>query len=108
VSEENVMKVIGMETIYIGTEHAGLTGCKVKILAVIRGGAEPVDDPAVDCDVIKDDDGLARAGGVTAADRVEVQPWIEAEQRWSWVTSDPRAADCKCFAHLQTTGRTRP
>ena len=98
------MKVIGKVTTYTGTEHPGMTGYRVKIIAVIKGGAEPVDDPAVDCDVIKDDDHLARVGGMTAADRVEVQPWLETEGRWSWVTSDPKAVDCECFAHLRGPG----
>ena len=42
-------------------------------------------------------------GGVTAHDRVEVQPWLEREQRWSFVTSDPRAIDLACFRHLLQT-----
>jgi len=37
---------------------------------------------------------------VTADDRIEVQPWLEREQRWSFVTSDPRAIDLACFRHL--------
>ena len=102
------MKVIGTETIYTGDEHPGMTGYRVRIIAVIKGGAEPVADPAVDCDMIKDDDHLERAGGVTAADRVEVQPWLNTEGRWSWVTSDPRAVDCGCFAHLRGPGTAAP
>jgi hypothetical protein len=38
---------------------------------------------------------------VTADDRIEVQPWLEAESRFSFVTSDPRAVDLECFAHLR-------
>jgi len=37
---------------------------------------------------------------VTADDRVEVQPWIEREERFSFVSSDPRAIDLDCFKHL--------
>jgi hypothetical protein len=40
---------------------------------------------------------------VTAYDRIEVQPWLEREQRWSCVTSDPRAIDLACFRHLSKT-----
>jgi len=38
---------------------------------------------------------------VTADDRVEVQPWLEAEGRFSFVASDPRAIDLACFASLK-------
>jgi hypothetical protein len=37
---------------------------------------------------------------VTADDRVEVQPWIEKEGRFSFASSDPRAIDVACFADL--------
>jgi hypothetical protein len=37
---------------------------------------------------------------VTADDRVEVQPWLAAEGRFSFVSSDPRAIDLACFASL--------
>jgi len=43
---------------------------------------------------------LARCGGITKYDRVEVQPWIEREGRYSFVTSDPLAVDLACFQHL--------
>ena len=43
---------------------------------------------------------LARASGVTADDRIEVQPWMEKEGRFSFVTSDPRAVDLACFRKL--------
>ena len=38
---------------------------------------------------------------VTADDRVEVQPWLAAEGRFSFVSSDPRAIDLACFASLK-------
>ncbi|MEZ4402848.1 MAG: hypothetical protein R3B06_22700 [Kofleriaceae bacterium] len=34
-------------------------------------------------------------------DRVEVQPWLAAEGRFSFVTSDPRAIDLACSASLK-------
>jgi len=43
---------------------------------------------------------LARAGGVTANDRVAVQPWMPGVGRFSHVTSDARAVDLACF-HVQ-------
>ena len=36
---------------------------------------------------------VIRCGGVTEHDRLEVQPWIEEEGRFSFVTSDARAVD---------------
>jgi hypothetical protein len=53
-----------------------------------------------DVSYLRDEDALARAGGVTADDRVEVQPWLADEERWSFVTSDPRAIDLACFRGL--------
>lgn len=52
---------------------------------------------------LRDEDDVVRSGGITADDRVEVQPWLEREQRWSFVTSDPRAIDLACFRHLAKT-----
>ena len=49
---------------------------------------------------ISDDDDLERAGGVTIFDRIEVQPWLEKEDRFSFVTSDPRAQDLACYEAL--------
>ena len=59
----------GMIARYTGTEHAFMTGRKVKVNEPILG-----------------DDG--RPTG-----RWDVAPWIEAEQRFSWVTSDARRED---------------
>jgi hypothetical protein len=50
---------------------------------------------------VRDEEDLERAGGVTADDRVEVQPWLAAEGRFSFVSSDPRAIDLACFASLK-------
>lgn len=66
---------------------------KVRIVAVMKGAATDGCNPDADGYHIDDNEALERAGGITDADRVEVQPWIEKEQRWSWVTSDPKAAD---------------
>ena len=50
-----------------------------------------------------DEEDIARRGGVTADDRVEVQPWIEKEGRFSFVTSDPKAVDLAAFKRLPKT-----
>ncbi len=90
-------------TTYDGDEHRYLRGHKVRIIAVLPRGAATDFNPDRDGAVLRDDDEVERVGGITADDRVEVQPWIEREQRWSFVTSDPRAIDLVCFSHLTKT-----
>ena len=123
-------KVIGTVTTYHGDEHPYLRGHKVRIVAVLKnalleessaldsssgvdehaeGGAVHAAKPDIDVDGpdydhISDDEDLARAGGVTRDDRIEVQPWIEREDRFSFVTSDPRAVDLGCFESLAGKG----
>lgn len=92
-------KLIGLETTYIGDEHPYLTGYKVKIIAVLPGGADPDIEPDR-VPVLTTDAEVAQVGGITARDRVEIQPWLEEEGRWSFVTSDPRVIHLECFAHL--------
>lgn len=89
-------KILGRTTTYHGTEHPYLRGLKVRIVAVMKRAAAPDQDDSY----LRDEDALARAGGVTADDRIEVQPWLANEQRWSFVTSDPRALDLGCFKKL--------
>jgi hypothetical protein len=81
---------IGRTTRYHGTEHSYLRGHRVRIVAVLKA----------DGAYLKDDLDIAAAGGVTAADRVEVQPWLPKEKRFSFVTSDPKAADLACFGRF--------
>jgi hypothetical protein len=74
----------------------------VRIVAVLKNAARPdinVDGP--NYAHIDDEDELKRAGGITADDRIEVAPWLEKENRWSFVTSDPRAVDLAAFRHLR-------
>ena len=85
------MKTLGTTTTYVGSEHSYLRDHRVRIVAVLKA----------DGSFIRDEQELAHAGGVTAGDRVEVQPWLEAEGRFSFVTSDPRAIDLACFASLK-------
>jgi hypothetical protein len=98
-----VAKTIGTITTYDSDEHPYLRGHKLRVIAVLRRVAAPDFDPDSDGAVLRDDDEVERAGGVTAHGRVEVQPWLERERRWSFVTSDPRAIDLACFRHLLKT-----
>ena len=93
-------KILGSTMTYHGTEHPYLKGYKVRIVAVLKNAARPdidVDGP----DYAHIEDELARAGGVTADDRIEVQPYLEKEGRYSFVTSDPMACELAAFAHLR-------
>ena len=86
-------KVIGAVTTYLGNDYGMKPGHKVRIIAVL-----PKDEDAY----IRDDDELARRGGVKATDRVEITPWIEKEGRFSWVTNDPKATDLEIFFDVTT------
>jgi hypothetical protein len=99
----NMAKTIGAITTYDGNEHPYLRGHNVRIVAGDEGrrGAGLRPRPRWRRPPRYDD--VERAGGVTAADRIEVQPWLEREQRWSFVTSDPRAIDLACFKRLART-----
>ena len=90
-----VEKIIGTVTRYNGTEHPYLVGRKIRIVAVLRGAADPDVDPD-DVEILRSDEEVEAAGGVTARDRVEVVPWIDGGEggHWSFVTSDPLAVDC--------------
>ena len=101
-------KIIGTTTTCDSSEHPYLAGYTVKIIAVLKNAArDDIDPDGPDYDNITDDEDLARAGGVTADDRIEVQPWLEKEGRYSFVSSDPRALDLACFAKLAKKGATR-
>jgi hypothetical protein len=94
-------KTIGTITTYRGTEHGYLRGHKVRIIAVLHNAAKPdLDEDGPDYFRITHDEDLKRAGGVTRHDRIEVQPWLEKEGRFSFVTSDPLATDLGCFKDL--------
>jgi hypothetical protein len=94
-------KTIGTITTCQSDEHRYLASHKVRIVAILKNAARPgIDVDGPDYQHITDDEDLARAGGVGADDRVEVQPWIAQEDRFSFVSSDPKACDLACFAHL--------
>ena len=97
-------KTLGTITTYHGSEHRYLHGHQVRIVAVLKNAARPDHDSEADDGYITDEEDLARAGGVTAGDRIEVQPWLEKEGRFSFVLSDPRAVDLACFADLEPLG----
>ena len=91
------MKIIGTTTTYHGTEHSYLNGLKVRILGLLKHG-DP-DDPSLH---LRDQRQIDYAKAkVCAEDRLEVQPWLEEEGRYSFVTSDPLAVDLECFAYLR-------
>ena len=92
-------KIIGLVTRYTGTEHAYLVAHDLRIVTVIKGF--DVDNPD-DVAILQTDAEIEAAGGVSARDRIEVQPWLEDVDggRWSFVTSDPKACDLECFSHL--------
>ena len=96
-------RTIGTITTYGGDEHRYLRGHKVRIGAVLPCAAAADFDRDRDGVVLRDDDEIERAGGITPHDRIEVQPWLEREQRWSLVTSEPRAIDLARFRHLTKT-----
>ena len=94
-------KIIGQVTTYHGDEHPYLKGYQVRIVAVLHNAAKPdIDVDGSDYAHLDDDRDIERAGGVTAYDRIEVQPWIEKEGRFSFVTSDPKAVDLAAFEGL--------
>jgi len=82
---ETTAKIVGSTTTYCGY--------KVRIVAVIKNALR-IEERGY----LTDDDEIARAGGVTVHDRIEVAPWIEKEGCFSFVTIDPKAMDLACFA----------
>jgi hypothetical protein len=48
---------------------------------------------------VNDEEELARLGGVTAEDRIDVQP-IDRKGRQSFVHVDPKAIELEAFKHL--------
>jgi hypothetical protein len=94
-------KILGSITTYAGIEHAYLRDHKVRIVGVLKRAAQFNYIPERDAAYLTDESEVALAGGVTIDDRIEVQPWLEEEQRWSVVSSAARAVDLACFSHLR-------
>lgn len=95
-------KIIGEATTYQGFDHPYLAGRVVRIVAVLKSKGRPelglVSD---DYDHLDDDAEIARAGGVTFYDYLEVEPWIEHAGRFSFASSDARAMDVELFQNLR-------
>ena len=102
-TERMMKRVIGSTTVYEGWSQPYLRGHQLKVIAVLKGRAHADADVDDENAYVTTDEHLARVGGVTADDRVEVVPFIEKEGRWSWASSDPRAVDLAAFKHLKTT-----
>jgi hypothetical protein len=92
-------KILGSITTYLGDEIKGIKGHQVRILAVLRGALRPDADPDADGFFVNDEEELARLGGVTAEDRIDVQP-IDRKGRQSFVHVDPKATDLEIFKYL--------
>ena len=93
------LKLIGTITTYIGDEIPGLRGTEVRIAGVMRGALLPSVDLDADDYFVSDDATLARLGGVTPNDRVDIAH-IRRDGTTSFVHCDARAIDLLCFADL--------
>jgi len=93
-------RVIGRRVTYHGEEHPYLVGHELVIVAVLRALTDG------DRRALTSEDEVHAAGGVKADDRIEVAPFIKEENRFSFVTSDPRAIDLDAFRHLARGGTT--
>jgi hypothetical protein len=71
--------IIGSEKRYTGTSHRGVTGHRVKVVAVHRGEQ-----------ILKEDEAI---GALRPTDTIEFRPWMEREQRFSWVGYDASPAE---------------
>jgi hypothetical protein len=98
--EAAMTKILGSITTYLGSEHPYLRNCRVRNVGIMKRAAVSDYDPDRDGSYLRDEEDIARAGGVTADDRIEVQPWLEGEQRWSFVSSDRLAIDLALFRNL--------
>ena len=90
--------IIGTTTTYHGTEHGYLNGYTVRIVGVFKGAARQ--DTDGDGAYLTNDEDIERAGGISSYDRIEVQPWLQREGRFSFATSDPLAMDLACLRQL--------
>jgi hypothetical protein len=87
---------IGRESRYLGGEWPASEGARFRILGVVRRceGGQVIS--------IRDNDLLARLGGVSARDLVEVRP-IKENGRESFVAAETYAMDFEIFAPLRGT-----
>lgn len=89
--------IIGSITTYTGDEIPGLKGRRVRVFGVMRGALRP--DVNVDAQdyLVADDEVLARLGGVSQFDRIDVAE-VKAGDQVSFVHCDAKAMDLECFA----------
>lgn len=87
-------RVIGRRTTCDSAEHPYLRGYDVVVVAVFKNALI-----AEECPYLTTEEEVRAAGGVGSDDRVEVAPILPREGL-SFVTSDPKAIDLKCFRYL--------
>ena len=98
--------IIGSLTTYTGHEMPELKGRKVLIVGVLkRALCDDVDVHAYDF-YVNDETQLTRLGGVTAHDRIDVQPIVVSGDA-SFIHLDPRAIDLEAFAYLKKNSKKR-
>ena len=94
-------RVIGRRVTYHGDEHPYLVGHELVIVAVLKGALLKAEYT-----LLATEDAVHSAGGVTADARIEVVPFLEEDNRLSFVTSDPRAIDLDAWSHLARRSTT--
>ncbi len=97
-----MINVLGTITTYSGREMPKLWGCRVRVVGVLKNALCPDVNIPARALYINDEAVLRRAGGITANDRLEVQP-LDALGRPGFVYLDPKADDLEAFAFLKRT-----
>ena len=92
-------RVIGRRTTCDSDEHPSLRGYEVVVVAVLKDALR-----VEDCAYLRTEEAVRAAGGVGPDDRIEVAA-IQPGEGLSFVTSDPRAIDLKCFEELRQAYR---
>ena len=94
--------VIGEITTYVGDQIPAAKGQRVRIVGVLRGALCNDADVDLESNYVTDSAILARFGGVTKEDRVEVV-FLRPDGSTILGRYDPRAIDLALFAHLAET-----
>ena len=92
-------RVIGRRTTCDSDEHPYLRVYEVVVVAVLKNALR-----VEEYDYLTTEEAVRAAGGVGRDDRIEVAP-ILPKEGLSFVTSDPRAVDLKCFEGLRRVTR---
>ena len=94
----NTPKLIGAETLYLGTEISWAAGCRVRIRKVLSNCIGPNWEAENESD---DEETILLEGGVTAYDRLEVD-FRRADGVWlTRMAEYPRAVDLEIFADVR-------